>query len=151
MLKNEIRSSYMTLHRKEREGLTGLTGKLVLQCANPHLIGKIKFFGPSVVSEAQRILFEQNVPDYLWYRYPGTRIYLHIEGTYWHTISDDIEYQFAGRFANVARDMMQEAIESGLVTNNDLKYYTQRPREEYHYTDEEVDSVIDDLISKGFE
>ena len=150
MLKNEIRTSYIAFKRKEREGLLGLTGKLVMQCSTPHLIGQIKVFGPSVTSEAQRILFEKRVPTHLWYRLPGTRIYLHLVGTYFRVIDDATERQFAPRYTIVARDMMQEAIDSGLISKNELEYYAQREREEYKYSDEDLERVIDDFMQKDF-
>ncbi len=141
----------MAFQRKEREGQQGLTGKLVIQCSNPHLVGQIKVFGPSVTSEAQRIIFERSVPSHLWYRMPGTRIYIHLVGTYYRNIDNESERQMAPRFTIIARDMMQEAIDSGLISQNDIRYYTQRPREEYYYSDEELDKVVDDFMSKGFE
>ena len=150
MLKNEIRTSYMVLKRKEREGQQGLTGKLVIQCSAPHLVGQVKVFGPSITSEAQRILFERNVPSHLWYRQPGSRIYIHLAGTYYRNIDSDSERQMAPRFTLIARDMMQEAIDSGLISKNDLKYYQQLPREEYNYSDEDLALVIDDFMAKGY-
>lgn len=150
MLKNEIRTSYIAFQRKEREGQQGLTGKLVIQCSNPHLVGQIKVFGPSVTSEAQRIIFESRVPSHLWYRLPGTRIYMHLVGTYFRNIDNESERKMAPRFTIIARDMMQEAIGSGLISQNDIRYYTQLPREEYHYSDEELEKVMEDFISRGF-
>lgn len=150
MLKNELRSSYVALQRKERPGQNGPTGKLVMQCSDPHLLGQVKVFGPSIVSEAQRILFEQSVPTYLRYRQPGTRIYLHIVGTYFRSVNNEEERQYAPRYSMVARDMMQEAIDSGLVSRNDLDYYRQKDRTAYHYTDDELAQVLDDFHRKGY-
>lgn len=150
MLKNEIRTSYMAFTRKSRPGMNGLTGKLVMQCSNPHLIGQVKVFGPSVTSEAQRILFERCVPSHLWYRLPNTRIYLHLVGTYHRVIDSESEFQMAPRFTIIARDMMQEAIDSGLISQNDLKYYAQHPREDYLYSDEELAKVVEDFCARGF-
>lgn len=150
MLKNEIRHPYICVNRSKDRYKNGVTGKIVLQCAEPHLVGQLKVFGPSVTSEAQRIIFERNVPRYLWCREPGTRIYMHIVGTYDRAIPSGEEQCSTSQYASVAREMLDEALAFGFVNKNDMEWFRQRNREEYNYTDAELERVLDDFMQKGY-
>lgn len=148
MLKNEMRSSYVTVLRKKRDDIQGLTGKLVLQMSEPHLVGQVKEFGPSLRSEAQRRIFEQRVPKYLWCRLPGTRIYMHLVGTYHRVIDDETERQYAPRYTIIVRDMLREAQASGLIAPANIDYFRDRPREELLYTEEQVHEMMEQIASE---